>query len=313
MKSIEATGKKLDDAIKAGLDELGVTIDDVDVEVLCSGGWLKKAKVRLTVNEEELEAVKILNEALKPETKTVPEESKTAAYEKKKTTPERFERDEKKKENRKASENYFDKKPEWKPVEQKPVEQKNVDLPAETRSAEESKEQPAREVNPQQVELAKAYLTSLLEKMGVEAELVITTDKGSIDVDIVTEDSTVIGHHGEVLDSMQQLCKRAVEEGEDKHLPVNLDCKGYREHREKVLVSIANKMAAKALRTGRKVVLEPMNNTQRKIIHATLNENDRVFTRSEGKEPNRRVVIIPKRSNRGRRYGEDRSNVANQE
>ena len=57
-------------------------------------------------------------------------------------------------------------------------------------------------------------------------------------------------------------------------------------------------MAAKAVRTGRKVTLEPMNSAQRKIIHATLNGNDRVFTKSEGKEPARRVVIIPKRTRR---------------
>lgn len=49
------------------------------------------------------------------------------------------------------------------------------------------------------------------------------------------------------------------------------------------------------MRTGRKVVLEPMNNTHRKIIHATLSDNDKVITKSEGREPNRKVVIIPKR------------------
>ena len=58
MKTIEATGKKLDDAIKNGLAELGVTLDDVDVEILESGGWFKKAKVRLTVIEDdEIESI----------------------------------------------------------------------------------------------------------------------------------------------------------------------------------------------------------------------------------------------------------------
>ncbi len=300
MKSIEATGKKLDDAIKAGLDELGVTIDDVDVEVLCSGGWLKKAKVRLTVNEEEAEAVKIATDALKSEEKNISEVDKKVSFEKKKPVSER---PEKKKENLKSSVN----RPE------KTVESKPVVVDSESVSEEKQEEEPLREVNPQQIELAKNYLNSLLEKMGVQAELVVSTEKGRIDIDIVTEDSSVIGHHGEVLDSMQQLCKRAVEEGEDKHLAVILDCNGYREHREKVLISMANKMAAKALKTGRKVVLEPMNNTQRKIIHATLNDNDKVFTRSEGREPNRRVVIIPKRMNRGRRYGNERFDATTEE
>ena len=50
-----------------------------------------------------------------------------------------------------------------------------------------------------------------------------------------------------------------------------------------------------------------MNNAQRKIIHATLNDNDKVFTKSEGKEPNRRVVIIPKRSRNNRGYNNNRN------
>ena len=146
-----------------------------------------------------------------------------------------------------------------------------------------------------QVALAKDYLSKLLGLMKIEAEIVVDTSHGSIDVDLVSEDSAVIGHRGEVLDALQILTKRAVEEGEDKFVHVNVDSRNYRVKREQSLVSLANKMAAKCVRTGRKVVLEPMNNTHRKIIHATLSANDKVITKSEGREPNRKVVIIPKR------------------
>lgn len=288
---VEGIGKKLDDAISDGLEKLalesgkeGITIDDVDVEVVCSGSWLRKAKVRMTFDTDAFEQQKA----------SAPEEKVEEDW----YQPKKEFRKEKKIDKRERSDRFEKPRPAREnkaPVEKKEVvseEAKQPAIPAE----------PPKPVAEEQVELARAYVSELLRLMNVEASLVINTDKGSIDLDIVTEDTSIIGHHGEVLDSIQQLCKRAVEEGEDKHLAVNIDCKGYREGREKTLVSLANRMAAKAVKTGRKVLLEPMNNAQRKIIHATLNDNDKVFTKSEGKEPNRRVVIIPKRSRNNRGY-----------
>jgi spoIIIJ-associated protein len=136
--------------------------------------------------------------------------------------------------------------------------------------------------------------------MKIDATLEIDTTHGSIDVNIITEDTAVIGHRGEVLDALQILTKRAAEEGEDKFVRVNVDSKNYRVKRETSLVALAEKMAAKCIRTGRKVVLEPMSNTHRKVIHATLSSNNKVITKSEGREPNRRVIIIPKRYDKKR-------------
>lgn len=289
MKVIEATGKKLDDAINEGLSQLGVKIDDVDVEILCSGSWLRKAKVRITFDEEAYELNKQLQNEISGK-KSVAEEQNTDREEKK---PDRFG---KRRENRPRRERFPEKSVVKEPA---PENNESGDAPA---VKEETPAEPIKPVSEQQVEIARNYLTELLSLMGIEASLVFNTDKGSLDIDIVTKDTAIIGHHGEVLDAVQQLCKRAVEEGEDKRLVVNVDCKGYRENREKTLVAMANRMAAKAIKTGRKVVLEPMNNTQRKIIHAALNDNDKVFTKSEGKEPGRRVIIIPKRSGNGRRY-----------
>lgn len=299
MKIIEATGKKLDDAINEGLSQLGgVGIDDVDVEILCSGSWLRKAKVRITFDDEAYEKNGRSDED--DEIISLGAVTEENAGEK----PARFERkrrgydggSRRERPRREKAPEYAEAQPEVSPVRSEPAE-------------------PPKPVSEEQTEMARKYLTELLKLMDIEATLVINTDKGRLDIDIVTEDTAVIGHHGEVLDAIQQLSKRAVEEGEDKHLSVRLDCKGYREHREKTLISMANRMAAKAIRTGRKVALEPMNNSQRKIIHAALNDNDRVFTKSEGKEPARRVVIIPKRGRRrydreGRNF--DRKTVAAQ-
>lgn len=301
MKQIEATGKKIDDAINAGLKELGVTLSEVNVEILEQGGFFRKAKVRLTIEDDEdlfvkktekpAASAKSEKPAAKPE-KTVVKAEKTAeakkadkpAIKQDRPAPEKSE----KKENKPA--------PERKPAPQRFEKRPSADTrPAPVKAETEKPEAPARPVDPAQVKLATDYLSKVLSLMGIAAELKADTSHGSIDIDVVTDDASVIGHRGEVLDALQILAKRAVEEGDDKFVHVNVDSRNYRVKREQSLVALANRMAAKCVRTGRKVVLEPMSSTHRKIIHAALTDNDKVITKSEGKDPNRKVVILPKR------------------
>lgn len=296
MKQIEATGKKIDDAINAGLKELGVTLSEVNVEILEQGGFFRKAKVRLTVEDDEdlfvkkpveKEAVaevaaKPEKPAVKPEPKPVVKQNKPAAKPEVKAAV----KPEPKKEN----------KTEPKPAAQKFEKRQSADTrPAPIKPETAKPEAPVRPVDPEQVKIATDYLEKVLSLMNVTAELKVDTSHGSIDIDIVSDDSSVIGHRGEVLDALQILAKRAVEEGNDKFVHVNVDSRNYRVKREQSLVALANRMAAKCVKTGRKVVLEPMSSTHRKIIHAALTDNDKVITKSEGKDPNRKVVILPKR------------------
>lgn len=281
MKQIEATGKKIDDAINAGLKELGVTLSEVNVEILEQGGFFRKAKVRLTVEDDEDLFVKkpVEKEAV---AKPVVKQDKPAAKPEVKAAV----KPEPKKEN----------KPEPKPAAQKFEKRQSADTrPAPIKPETAKPEAPVRPVDPEQVKIATDYLEKVLSLMNVTAELKVDTSHGSIDIDIVSDDSSVIGHRGEVLDALQILAKRAVEEGNDKFVHVNVDSRNYRVKREQSLVALANRMAAKCVKTGRKVVLEPMSSTHRKIIHAALTDNDKVITKSEGKDPNRKVVILPKR------------------
>lgn len=301
MKQIEATGKKIDDAINAGLKELGVTLSEVNVEILEQGGFFRKAKVRLTVEDDEdlfvkkpekpAASAKSEKPAAKPEKPAAkaekPAEAKKAdkpAAKQDRPAPEKSE----KKENKPA--------PERKPAPQRFEKRQSADTrPAPVKAETEKQEMPARPVDPAQVKMATDYLSKVLSLMGIAAELKADTSHGSIDIDVVTDDASVIGHRGEVLDALQILAKRAAEEGDDKLVHVNVDSRNYRVKREQSLVALANRMAAKCVRTGRKVVLEPMSSTHRKIIHAALTDNDKVITKSEGKDPNRKVVILPKR------------------
>ena len=131
--------------------------------------------------------------------------------------------------------------------------------------------------------------------------------------------NSVIGKRGAMIDAIQTIAGAVANTGRKDYKRVVVDCENYREDREETLKRVANKLAAKAVRLGKRVRLEPMNPYERRIIHSALVDNPDVTTKSEGKEPARFVVIVPKnmrtydkrdrngRNDRGRgKYG-DRS------
>ncbi|MFW6381936.1 MAG: RNA-binding cell elongation regulator Jag/EloR [Bacillota bacterium] len=101
----------------------------------------------------------------------------------------------------------------------------------------------------------------------------------------------VIGHRGETLDALQYLTSLAVNRETDEYFRIMLDAEGYRERRKETLERLANKMKNKALETGRKVMLDPMPPHERRIIHLTVKDDDRVKSYSQGEEPFRKVMI----------------------
>ena len=101
----------------------------------------------------------------------------------------------------------------------------------------------------------------------------------------------LIGRRGQTLDSLQYLVSLVVNRSGEKYIRVVLDTENYRSKRQKTLEALAEKMASKAVRYGKKMSLEPMNPSERRIIHAKLQNSDKVFTFSEGDEPYRHVVI----------------------
>jgi hypothetical protein len=105
----------------------------------------------------------------------------------------------------------------------------------------------------------------------------------------------LIGRRGDTLDALQYLTSLEVnKDSGDSYIRVSLDTEHYRAKREDSLVRLASRMADRAVKTGRKVVLEPMNPYERRVLHATLQNHPLVQTHSEGDEPNRRVVITLK-------------------
>ena len=141
---------------------------------------------------------------------------------------------------------------------------------------------------------AVQFLEGLFEKMGVSAKAELVSEGENVVINVITTNSSaVIGYRGEVLDALQALAGAVANIGNKNYKRVVVDCEGYREKREETLINLAKKFADKAVRLGRDVSLEPMNPYERRVIHSTLADSETVTTASEGKEPNRHVVIIP--------------------
>ena len=140
---------------------------------------------------------------------------------------------------------------------------------------------------------AQAFLKELTHLMGVEVEVAVGLDEeGNVFVRMTGDTlGILIGRRGETLDALQYLTSLKVNRGQEGYTRVTLDTENYRAKREDTLVRLANRMANRAVKTGRKVSLEPMNPYERRIIHSALQANEAVDTHSEGDEPNRHVVI----------------------
>lgn len=155
---------------------------------------------------------------------------------------------------------------------------------------------------------ATQFIDGLLKILGVEGSSELVADEESLKIEIKTSESArVIGKRGDVLDAIQTIAGAVANIGRDEYVKVVVDCENYRSQREETLIALAHKIEKKAVETGRKVILEPMNPYERRIIHSALVGSEEVKTASEGREPSRYIVVIPnnaKPGDRGIRYGE---------
>lgn len=137
---------------------------------------------------------------------------------------------------------------------------------------------------------------SLLEHMGMEAEVHTATREGCIEVDLrMSEEdgALLIGRHGATLEAFQHLLRRMVERKAGEAVAVVVDVGSYRQRRRNVLVQKALRLAEQVKRTGRQVTLDPMPPGDRRAVHMALKGDKGVTTYSVGEEPDRKVVIAP--------------------
>ena len=138
------------------------------------------------------------------------------------------------------------------------------------------------------------FLEGLFKLLNIDANTELVAEGEKVEINVTAANTTsIIGKHGAMLDAIQTLAGAVANTGRDDYKRVVVDCENYRENREATLNKLSENLAQKAIRLGKKIQLEPMNPYERRIIHAALSEREGVSTVSEGKEPNRYIVIVP--------------------
>ena len=279
-KFITATGKTLDLAIEAALQQLGMDRDSVSVEVLENpksgflgfGATPAKVKVTYEVPDEEVKPAPALSSASRSKPKK--QEPKQEAV--KPLNPINPKPAAPKAEAPKA------------PKAEKPRAEKK---PAAPKAPAAVKEYAAAEAGSVE-ERIEVFIKGLLEHMGSDAVPHAWKTEDGYRVDLVGEDlGMLIGRRGETLDAIQHLTNYTINRDSNKRSRINVDAENYRQKREESLQRLAQKVAGKVIKYRRNITLEPMNAYERHVIHAALQENPEVTTFSTGTEPNRRVVV----------------------
>lgn len=142
---------------------------------------------------------------------------------------------------------------------------------------------------------AKDFLGKILKQMHIEANVETKLEDRVLHIEIKGQNmGIIIGRRGQTLDALQYLISLIINRGKDDYTRVVLDTENYRSKRKETLQQLAERLAKKVERTKKKVMLEPMNPYERRIIHSYLQDYSRVTTYSEGEDPYRKVVITLK-------------------
>ena len=148
------------------------------------------------------------------------------------------------------------------------------------------------------VDRVRELLEKVSEALGLDADVVMDADDDGIRGTLDSDDlGLFIGRHGQTIDAVQHLAFKVAnrDAGRDEAVRVTVDASGYRERREQMLHRQADQAAARAARSGRPVALDAMSATERKVVHEHLKDRDDVETYSEGTEPDRHLVVAPRR------------------
>jgi spoIIIJ-associated protein len=146
--------------------------------------------------------------------------------------------------------------------------------------------------------LARELLERATRAFGVPSSVKVVEHEDEVVATVAGHDlGLVIGRHGQTIDALQYLANAiAHRELGPSRRPITADAAGYRSRRQATLESLARSSAERAAATGRRVEFEPMTAVERKIVHELLKDDPEVETASEGAEPHRFVVVLPRRS-----------------
>ena len=277
MEFLEVSAKTVDEAITKACIDLGQSSDQLEIQVISEGstGFLgigsKPAVIQVRRKEAEVPV-----EEKKPEVKEIPAEPKE---EPKKAPAKPQEKKEQKK-------------------EQPAIVEEEEEKQALREKKEEIPERTSEEIVMMKA-AASQFLESVFKAMDLPVDITMGYDQetGSLNIDFAGEDMGIlIGKRGQTLDSLQYLVSLVVNKDQKDYVRVKLDTEDYRKRRKDTLENLAKNIASKVRRTQKPVALEAMNPYERRIIHSALQGNRSVETYSEGNEPYRHVVVVPKKN-----------------
>lgn len=255
--TMEVVAPTVEEAIEKGLDDLKLSIDDVDVETVDEGskGFLgigiRQAKILITVKNGKL-----------PEHLRKPAPAPVAA------------------------------KPAVK-AESKPAPAAESKKAEPVSSAVED---PILKTSRETVSELLEKMHVFAQVTSTYTDVVDENGQAGVLVEVTGDDlSILIGRKSETLNSLQYVTSLIIGKKLAKWIPLTIDVEGYRGRRERQLKQLALRMAEQAVATGRRQVLEPMPANERRIIHLALRDHPQVTTESTGEEPNRKLTIVLKK------------------
>jgi spoIIIJ-associated protein len=274
--TLEIIAPTVEEALEQGLNQLGLTADAVSVEVLDSGSkglfglGGRQVRVRLSVNPP-------------PGSEPLPPPEPKAATSSERVPAKKAESAPKTRESKRPREE--------KPRVEKKAEEKPAPVP--TRRIDE--------LNDPLLNASEEVVSKLIHHLGLKAQVSAHFDESSSDdrhnilVDVRGDDlSALIGRHAETLNAFQHVASLIVGKETQQWVQLTIDVEGYRARREKQLRQLARRMADQVTKTGRKMTMEPMPSSERRVVHIELRGDPAVTTESAGEEPYRKVVILPK-------------------
>ena len=318
--NVESVGKTVEEALEAALKELNLTKEEVDYTVLVEpkkgflGFGKKEAKILVTPKVEKVsvaaEKAEAAEETLKDKIVSFGEKTVDSAGSALRAVGEKAnELDEKQKAfNDRVKDKWNDAVDSVKESGDKvksavneKVETANAVTAAVKNTLSERKNkrtaaEPAKEfiVDDAVVDEAKDFLAKIFKAMKIEVmmEKFVNKKDGCVVLKLHGDDMGIlIGKHGQTLDSLQYLTNLVANKNTENRVHIVIDVENYRERRAETLTRLAKRLADKVKKNGERIVLEPMNPHERKIIHTALQNDSKITTLSEGSEPYRKVVI----------------------
>ena len=295
MDSARVSARNYDEALTKALIELGTTSDNVDVEIIERGtnGFLgvfgaKPWTLKVTIKKSADTEKKNLSEKKYEKQKEQKSPIEKKEVEKKETAPEKVET---------VVEEVI--------VEENSVRSEEVvDEYAQFYGEEEPSSTSRRVLTNDELEQirdrADAFLKDFFTAMNLPAHAVYNfsfkTNEFSIVIESEEDLGVLIGKRGQTLDSLQYILSLVVNKSSESYIRIKLDTENYRKKRKEKLEMLAKNIAAKVKKTGKFTELEPMNAYERRIIHAALQGDNMVSTKSVGEEPFRHITVYPKKN-----------------